>query len=179
MLTRIAAPAAAPVTLAEAKAHLRVTDDFEDDLITGMIDAATDTLDGPNGFLGRAIVTQTWQYQAASLPSFLRLPLDPVQSIAAFTYLDADGDEQAFTGYRLTGDILDPLTSWPSTATRRDAITIEFVVGYGDPADVPEAIKKEIYRLVAHEYFNRGDEKAGRSDVFDFGSFHPHRTIRF
>lgn len=55
----VVTPPAPVVTLAQAKAHLRVDDGDSDALITGMIAAATRGLDGPDGWLGRALGSQT------------------------------------------------------------------------------------------------------------------------
>ena len=54
----VAAPAAMPVTLADAKAHLRVTSDAEDDMITGLIAAATHYLERDTG---QALIDQQWR----------------------------------------------------------------------------------------------------------------------
>ena len=43
------------VSIDEAKDHLRVDGDGEDALIEGLVAAATGHIDGPNGWLGRAI----------------------------------------------------------------------------------------------------------------------------
>lgn len=57
---RTVAPAETPVTLTEAKAHLRVDFDDDDTLIASLVNAATDYLDGWDGILARCLVTQTW-----------------------------------------------------------------------------------------------------------------------
>lgn len=63
------------VTLAEAKEHIKVLDDSEDTLIAGMLAAAIGTIDGPQGWLGRALTPQTivrrfehFGYLPAALP---------------------------------------------------------------------------------------------------------------
>lgn len=57
---RTVPPAETPVTLAEAKAHLRVDFDEDDALIGAILNAATEYLDGWDGILSRCLVTQTW-----------------------------------------------------------------------------------------------------------------------
>ena len=52
---RTVAPTSTPVSLDEAKIHCRVDHTDEDDLITGLIAAATENLDGCGGILGRAL----------------------------------------------------------------------------------------------------------------------------
>lgn len=168
-LTRITPPAAEPVTLAEAKAQARVDHADEDALIAGLIAAATQHLDGWEGTLGRALVTQTW---AARYPGFgcvLRLPLRPVQSVTSVVYRDATGAEETLDAglYRLQADELGAYvervaeTVWPETAARSDAVTVTFVAGYGDPADVPRPIRQAMLMLIEHWYDNRGAVLAG------------------
>lgn len=73
---RVTPPAEPPVSLEEAKAHLRV--DFGDDdlYVAGLIEAATAHLDGWSGILGRALVTQTWRQDLCGFPrdGVIRLP---------------------------------------------------------------------------------------------------------
>jgi Phage gp6-like head-tail connector protein len=50
-------PASEPLSLADAKAQIRVDDDYSDDLITALISAVRRDVEA---FLGRALITQTW-----------------------------------------------------------------------------------------------------------------------
>jgi uncharacterized phiE125 gp8 family phage protein len=159
---RTIAPAETPVSLAEAKAHLRVEHSDDDALITGLIAAATDHLDGWSGVLGRCLVTQTWRQDFAGFADCLRLPLGPVASITSVTYLDGDNAEQTLpdTDYQLLTDALGALValapgrSWPATCARPDAVSVTFVAGSAAD-DVPPALKVAIMLLVGHWYERR------------------------
>lgn len=71
----ITAPVTFPVTLAEVKAMIRVTDSDEDAVIQSLIDAAVAALDGRSGWLGRAIMSQVWAEDfTGSGPWVLALP---------------------------------------------------------------------------------------------------------
>lgn len=163
---RTVAPASALLSLAEAKAQLRVTADDEDAGIAAMIDAATDALDLPNGMIGRALVTQTWRITAPAPDAAGRfaLPVAPVQSVSAISYLDQAEATQALAveDFPLQGDDdrawLQPRrgASWPVTAARPDAISVTAVCGYGEPWQVPASIRQAARMLVAHWYDNRG-----------------------
>lgn len=160
---RTVAPAEAPVSLDEAKAHCRV--DFDDDnaLIAALISAAVGHLDGWAGVLGRALVTQTWRQDYACFnPTGFRLPLGPAASITSIQYYDVAGIQQTLDAenYLLVADSLGPIvlpassTSWPSTARRPDAVSVTYVAGT-PAADVPAPIKAAILLLVGHWYANR------------------------
>lgn len=58
--TLVTPPASLPVTLAEAKEHLRVDHDNHNSMISDLIAEAVAWLDGYGGILGRAIMQQTW-----------------------------------------------------------------------------------------------------------------------
>lgn len=64
-LTRIAGPAVEPITLSEAKAHLRVTDTVEDALISNLIKAAREEVEQATGL---ALITQEWRLYLDSWP---------------------------------------------------------------------------------------------------------------
>lgn len=156
---RTVAPAAAPVTLTEAKAHLRVTDTNEDTLIAAMIDAAVSHLDGWHGILGRCIVTQTWRQDLYDFPTYIRLPFPDVQSVTV-AYTDPAGADQTFAGsnYHLINTpgagkiVLDDAASWPSVYDKPNAVRVTMVCGF---ATVPPALKMAILLHVGAMFENR------------------------
>jgi len=166
---RTIAPAVTPVTLAEAKAHLRVDHTDEDDLITALVGSATGQLDGWSGILGRCLITQTWRQD---MPSFcsVRLPFPNVQSVTV-AYTDTDGSAQtlAASSYHLVNDaiggavVLADGASWPDTDPTPDAVRITLVAGYGLAADVPAPIKAAILLHIGHLYANREAVDVGQS----------------
>lgn len=74
-----------PVSLAEAKAHLRVDYDDDDGLILSLIRAAVDHLDGWTGILGRCLVEQEWRQDFPAGATCFPLPLGPVISVTSVT----------------------------------------------------------------------------------------------
>lgn len=166
---RVEAPAAAPVSLDDLKRHLR-NDCFDDDdqLLQGLIDGAVSHFDGYSGILGRALVTQTWRQDFPAFAHCLRLPLGPLVGAPVVTYFDANNVLQilADTVYAAHTDARGPFLrlntgqTWPATACRLDAVSVEFVAGE-DPAKVPDAIKVAIMLLVAHWYNNPEAVAAG------------------
>ena len=152
----------APVTLAEAKAHCRVDFADDDDLITALIQAATDHLDGYSGILARCMVTQTWSKSFAAWSSIIRLPF-PDCSDVIIRYGDSESAEQTLSTalYYVLEDAVssyvqfaDDFTS-PALSDAPAPIEVEFDSGFGAVADVPQALKQAILLLVSHWYENR------------------------
>lgn len=151
------------VTLAEAKAACRVLHDDEDDFIQHLVDSATALIDGPFGYLGRAIITQQWR---ASFPrgsvsggGALALPFGPVESIDTIktfdgTTLSADlkADFELFG--RQWAPVIKPKSgiNWPSLADRPDALQVEFTAG---AAAAAAPVKQAILMMVARWYRHR------------------------
>lgn len=126
----VTGPTVDPVTLEEAKAHLRIGDD-EDQLIETLIGAAVRKLDGLSGTLGRAVMTQTWSQEFSGFAGDLVLPLGPVQSITSVVHSGG-----TFTDYRLLKDdrgwflrVAEGF-SWP---TDEGPVTVTFVAGDAEP----------------------------------------------
>ena len=98
------------VSLEEAKVHLRVDHDDDDDYIEALIAAATATIDGPDGWLGRALVEQTLEWQGNQFCGDVTLGYPPLINIVSVKYIDTDGVEQIVPSdqYRLVGSTSRP-----------------------------------------------------------------------
>lgn len=174
-LKLVTPPVVQPVTLDEAKAHLRVTAADEDAHITSLIAAAVGHVDGPSGVLGRALVEQEWDLLLDAFPcDELELPLPPLRSVTSITYVDEQGATQTLApaAYEVdaSGVVLPAYgQTWPRTRAQRNAVTVRFKAGYGTTgASVPAAIRAAILLLVGDLYANReaqGDTLARNATV--------------
>lgn len=161
-LRLIAPPTALPVSLADAKQHLRVEHDADDALITLMLQAAARTAEQR---LNRALMTQTWDLVLDAFPvAEIRLPRPLVQTVDELVYVDTEGAEQTMvaSAYVLDPDltpgwVLPALnTTWPATRDQSNAVRVRFTSGYGsDPSDLPEGVRLWILMHVAAAYRNR------------------------
>jgi uncharacterized phiE125 gp8 family phage protein len=164
------APAEEPVTVDDAKAHLRVGHADEDVLIASLI--ATSRLQ-IEAALGLALITQSWTWWLDSWPAggTLELPLRPVQSVEAvrITGADASVETLAADRYLLDGASLAPRLiaaggAWPRPGVVAQGIEIAFTAGFGSAADaVPAPIRRALLMLVAHWYENREPGGAGNA----------------
>lgn len=174
-LTLITPPAVEPISLEEAKLHLREDESGQDTEITAIIKAARTYCEG---FLSRAFVTQTWELALDSFPSTYRggvdsnaiiLPRAPLQSVVSITYVDAAGSSQTLAGANYSVDIRQQPgrvipaygLSWPTLRGDMNAVVVRFTAGYGNAAAVPENIKNAMRLLIGHWYENREDSISG------------------
>jgi uncharacterized phiE125 gp8 family phage protein len=155
-LVLVTPPTVEPLTAAEARARLNIGAEVSDDVMNAYITAARQRIDGADGWLGRAINTQTWHGKADAFPAGrIYIPLPPLQTVTV-SYLDSadvavtlvEGvDYQIVQAQR---PYIVPLTAWPAV-TGFDGVTIEFVVGYGDAgSDVPEPIRTAVALGAGH-----------------------------
>lgn len=155
-------PALEPITLQEAKEHLKVTGSYQNDEITRMIKAARGVVER---YLNRALITQEWDVYFDHWCDELKLHFPPLQSVDAVKYFNQEGTEATLspTLYWVTKS--DPScivrkysATWPELEEGRpDAIKIEITCGYGDnPTDVPEDIRNAIKVVLTDLYENRG-----------------------
>lgn len=168
-LKLIAAPATEPVTLAEAKAHLRVDLSDDDDYITALIVAARWAAESATG---RALMTQTWDLLLDAFPQKeILIGKLPIQSITHVKYYDGDGALQTMDSadYALDADALPGWLlpaygeSWPVTQDTANAVMVRFVAGYADSASVPQPIKHWILMYLGQLYQQREPVVAGAS----------------
>lgn len=168
----ITEPAFEPVTLEEAKLHLRVDHTEDDLLISEYIKASRMFVEK---FTARALVAQTWELVIDSFPSSeIQLPLPPLQSVESIKYDDSAGVEQTLgtTQYEVDtvsepGWVVPVITGWPSgTFNGINAVRIRFVAGYASanspPIDtVPSSLKSAILLQVGNFYANRESQVVG------------------
>lgn len=164
-LKLITAAQDAPVTLAEAKAHLRVDGTTEDVLITSMITSATEAAEQ---LTGRALMPQTWELVLDSFDDGVVLTRPPVRSVTSITYVDEAGATQTLSPllYRLRSADDFGLASvipaygqtWPTTLADVDAVKVRFVAGYASEDYVPEPLKSWVKLQVSAMYENREAE---------------------
>jgi uncharacterized phiE125 gp8 family phage protein len=168
-------PTEEPVTLTEAKAHLRVTGTDDDTYITSLISAARQRAET---YISRAICEQTLAYSLDAFPTEFALPRAPVSSITSITYTDEDGN----TGQVLSDSLyqsnivgsadnkISPAVnqSWPSTqSSTYNAVTVTYVAGWDNPTaspivrPLPTPIKQGILLMIGEMYENREESVVG------------------
>tara|TARA_R110002110_G_scaffold24174_8_gene90973 strand:+ start:741 stop:1304 length:564 start_codon:yes stop_codon:yes gene_type:complete len=150
--------ASEPVTLGDARAHLRLDTETEDMLLGAFLTAARVALEAQTR---RAFVTQSWRLILDAWPgAVVTLPLAPVSAITAVTMNDAGAPRTvapALYDTALEGDAPRLVANgvWPVPSRRVGGIHIDFTAGYGEAADVPAPLRQAILLLVAHWFENR------------------------
>lgn len=152
-------PATEPITLAEAKTHLRVTAADEDTYIASLITMAREVFEAKTG---QAMIAQTWRKTLDSFPSAIELPVTPVQSITSVKYLDTNNNLQTLNPANYTLDNASDYKSawvlpaygydWPDTSGAINAVQVDYVAGF---TAIPQAYKHWMLVVIAHFYRNR------------------------
>lgn len=167
-LKLITAPTAEPVSLAEAKLHLRVDHADDDTLISSLIVAARQSAEH---ITGRALMPQTWELALDAFDSVICLPKPPFVSVTSVKYTDSNGVLQTLDPAAYSVDSyseparLIPVYggSWPSTRSQPNAVLIRYQAGYADAAAVPQEIKSWMLLKIGALYANRESVAVGVS----------------
>lgn len=162
----IVAAVTEPITLADAKLHLRVDDingsHPDDAYITALVQSARIVAEHHTQ---RSIAAeQTLEMALDDFPSSDCIVLErpPVQSVISVKYTDGNGVEQTFSAssYELStyGNLsrlqLVYAATWPTTRVQRDAVRIRYVAGYS-AATLPRSLRQAMLLLIGHWYANR------------------------
>ena len=188
-LNQTVAPSVEPVTLAEAKAHLRVVQTLDNALLTALIVAARSWCEE---YTRRQFITATWLLTLDRFPRgmadyvggetsgvygqdedsrVIRLPRPNLLSVASVTYVSYDGSTVTLASntYRVDTNSapgrLSPAfgSYWPPTRLVTGAVTITYTGGYGAAASaVPEPIKDamKVYIQRLYDPMNAPDIEA-------------------
>ena len=183
----ITAPTTEPLTLLEAKAHLRV-DTVDDDALIGLLITATRQY--CEQLTARSLVTQQWSLVLDSFPGggnfadqfgyagilpghAVLLEKGPVQSIDSITYTDMASAAQTMPPTDYIAELSGPLARitprfgkiWPIALPQIGSAVVNFTAGYGAAAAVPEGLKAWIKLRLAALYENREEAISGRGIV--------------
>jgi uncharacterized phiE125 gp8 family phage protein len=157
----LTAPAVEPLSLAEAKAFLRVEHNDDDDVIEALVSASRIHIETQTR---RALITQAWRLAFDAWPESGRMPVvpGPLQDLTAARVYDFGNAAHAVDVQNFVADVGGSalaFATWAVPAPGRIAAGIELdvTVGYGDAAtDVPEPLRQAVRLLTAHWYENRG-----------------------
>ena len=156
-------PVLLPVDVAEVKERLVIEHNDDEPLLYSLITEATDWAEH---YTQRRFMRQTVTYYFDHFDDCLQLQETNIVN-AVVNYNDTDGISQTLpdTNYYLDSVIyparLTPITNWPVTADKPNAITIVVTVGYDDALAVPAGIKTGILLLVGHLYEHRSSVITG------------------
>lgn len=162
ILTTEAEDVTEPVTLDEVKAHLAITFDDDDNLLTGMIKSSRQAMER---FTAVSLVARTVQ-AILHVSGRMELPYGPVVAITAS--LDSNGE---------TLDIADTTTyglGFKSVGYGYHDLT--YTAGY---EVIPADLKRAILEDVAWHYEHRGDSdyEGGAMSLQAMATARPHRRV--
>ena len=157
---------AEPITLDEAKQHLRVVGADEDALITRLIVAARQMVEQRTQ---RAIVVRTQSVAFDTFPQVAELPWPPFVSITQIGYVDLGGVWQTvpLTNYNIN-TYVEPARmvmasgiTWPQHAQQEAAVVISYEAGYAVPAGIPVPLIQWMLLAIGAMYEHREQIVAG------------------
>lgn len=164
-------PVTDPLSLDEAKSHLRVDHTDDDFYIRRLIKAAKQHIEKISNYV---IVSSVWAAYCDEWPSDQRIYIlkYPVTAISKIEYYASDDateyTELAAASFDKAEKYNPPvilLKDTPSLGDKLNAVKITFTAGHAnnitDP--VPENIKQALLILINHMYDNRQDEIVGSS----------------
>ncbi len=159
----LSGPALEPVTLAQAKLFIRVSDSAEDSFITTLITAARLHVEG---ITGRALIAQSWRVIRDDWPSdrVVDLPVSPLISLSAITAYDENGVATALplaqfqpeTNVTPARIFLPSALSGVPILRQHSGIEIDYVAGFGSAAsDIPADLTQAVLSLIGYWFENR------------------------
>lgn len=151
------------ITLAQAKAWLRVTRTNEDELIQALLDASIRWADG---VCKRVFAAQDYEFYTNSF-SEIELPNAPIEEITSLSYIAYGGTTYTAitsTNYLLNNSSIEPTIEWinesytlPQLANRHDAIKVIYSGGFTS-STLPENVQTAILLKLNTLYDVRAEE---------------------
>lgn len=186
-LQLVTPPALEPVTLSEARLHLRVDTADDDPLIGALISAARVHAEM---LTARQFLPARWRLVLDRFTPMVLLNRSPVVSVVSVRYLDMGGLWQTMpaTDYVVESSSeparITPSFGkiWPPTLPQIGSVEILFDAGYTDATKVPDGIKRWMLLRVGSLYQHREEMSvlpAGRIDPLPFvdSLLDPYRVV--
>jgi len=166
-LVRVTEPVVEPVTIAEAKSHLRIDTDFTDDdlYLQSLITASRYYVEN---YVDRTLLRTQLRMKLDHFPVWdLPLPRPPAMADSVVVqYVPSDSSLgyalTTFTNFRTDRDatpsVLRPQWNgtWPSCRGAENDVVISWWAGYGTTgADVPVPARHAMLLILSHWYRNR------------------------
>ena len=150
-----------PITLTEAKTHLKVDTTADDTFITNLIKSATSSA---QEYTNRFFIQTTIQQVGDKWEDISNLLKSPVASVTNIKYVDTSGSLQTLsTDVYFVDDVnkparigLKPNQSFPEIIDRLNAVQVNYVVGLATGSDeVEEGIRQALLLTNGNWYQNR------------------------
>ena len=152
-----------PVTVSEAKTHLRVDWSTDDTYIGTLIAAARQRCEA---YSNRAYISQTWVMKLSKFASVIQLPMPRLISITSLKYTTKTGTQTTLTentDFKVDRAVEPGIIFFPTWLKVPPAdyggeypVEIEYLCGYGaSAASVPQHVKQAILLQVGNLYENR------------------------
>lgn len=165
-LSAVTPPTTYPVSVAEARTHVRQDLQDDDAWLQDAIIAATEMVESDTN---RQLLTAVSRLSLDGVPAcgWIDIPRPPLVSVSSVIYIDTAGVSQtwAATNYRVSAPTgprcargrvtLASGIAWPSMNSVSDALQVTISHGYGAASAVPSMLKQAIKMLVLHWYDNR------------------------
>lgn len=189
-MSLVTPPTQAPVGIDEFHDHAHISHNSDDADIARKIAAATQYAEFVTN---RQILAATYDAYFWSWPEHdepIRVPKPLTKSITSIKYIDGNGTEQTLGASLYTANVAALPAEiwrvygaiWPPVREQWNAVTVRFVCGWDDAADVPEAIKVYILMLAKGMYEAREFEITGtiisRFTEMEKRLLWPHRIYR-
>ncbi len=173
-LRLVTPPEDEPLTLAQAKAFLRIEHTADDDTITAAISAARQYAES---YLRMALLPQSWEYCVANpCATVLKLPLGPADAITAITVTNAAGDTATLgtSLYRLS---VDGFGVHFESVPQGEVLTVAYsAASYAAVEDIPALILQGMLHHIAVMLESR--DGSAPLPVQAAGCYAPFRRVR-